>query len=184
MSILEFDYSGLQKIISGGQCGADEGGLNAARTMGVPTGGWMPAGWRTLNGPKPEFESLYNLREHSDSSYNGRTKANVQDSDGTVIIAQNIASTGTQLTIKYCVALKKPYFIIDIVKGKPTEQSLKDFVNFVISKNINILNVAGNRDKKADEWQHAQSYNFFLATDCILYLISELLSKNLIVGIK
>lgn len=29
----------LDKVISGGQTGADQGGLRAARTAGIPTGG-------------------------------------------------------------------------------------------------------------------------------------------------
>ena len=35
----------LSRIISGGQTGADEGGLMAAALLGIPTGGWMPRGF-------------------------------------------------------------------------------------------------------------------------------------------
>ena len=35
------------KIISGGQTGADMGGLLAAKDLGIRTGGWMPKGWLT-----------------------------------------------------------------------------------------------------------------------------------------
>ena len=36
-----------RKVISGGQTGADQAGLVAARRFGIPTGGWMPRGWKT-----------------------------------------------------------------------------------------------------------------------------------------
>jgi hypothetical protein len=37
----------LERVISGGQTGADQGGLRAARACGIPTGGWAPRGWLT-----------------------------------------------------------------------------------------------------------------------------------------
>ena len=43
----------LECIISGGQTGADQGGLLAARKSGIQTGGWCPLGWRTELGPAP-----------------------------------------------------------------------------------------------------------------------------------
>jgi hypothetical protein len=34
----------LTRLISGGQTGADQGGLRAARAAGIETGGWAPLG--------------------------------------------------------------------------------------------------------------------------------------------
>jgi hypothetical protein len=34
----------LERVISGGQTGADQAGLAAAKRLGVPTGGFMPKG--------------------------------------------------------------------------------------------------------------------------------------------
>ena len=36
----------LEKIVSGGQTGADQGGWRAAVACGLATGGWMPEGFR------------------------------------------------------------------------------------------------------------------------------------------
>jgi hypothetical protein len=41
----------LELVISGGQTGADQGGLRATRACGIPTGGWAPRGWLTEAGP-------------------------------------------------------------------------------------------------------------------------------------
>ena len=35
------------KIVSGGQTGADRGGLLAAMDLGLDWGGWAPKGWRS-----------------------------------------------------------------------------------------------------------------------------------------
>lgn len=34
----------LDRVVSGGQTGADQGGLRAARVDGIPNGGWAPLG--------------------------------------------------------------------------------------------------------------------------------------------
>ena len=46
----------LERVISGGQTGADQTGLHAARACGIPTGGWAPRGWLTEAGPAPWLE--------------------------------------------------------------------------------------------------------------------------------
>ena len=40
------------KIVSGGQTGADRGGLEAAIHLGLDWGGWAPKGWRAEDGTK------------------------------------------------------------------------------------------------------------------------------------
>src|SRR4051794_20445226 len=43
----------LTRVISGGQTGAAQAGLHAARRGGLPTGGWAPRGWLVENGTAP-----------------------------------------------------------------------------------------------------------------------------------
>ncbi len=74
----------FQKIISGGQTGADQGALDAALELGVPCGGWCPRGRKSENGPIPE---RYPLQEHESGDTADRTRANVLDSDGNLIFA-------------------------------------------------------------------------------------------------
>ena len=49
--------SPILRIISGGQTGADQGGLRAGAALGLDTGGWIPFGFRTDTGadcrPRP-----------------------------------------------------------------------------------------------------------------------------------
>jgi integrase len=41
----------IEKVVTGGQAGADQGGLRAARAAGIATGGFAPKGWATEAGP-------------------------------------------------------------------------------------------------------------------------------------
>jgi len=51
----------VDRVISGGQTGADIAGLKAAKAFGIPTGGYMTSGFRTLDGYKPEYHREYNV---------------------------------------------------------------------------------------------------------------------------
>lgn len=71
-------------IISGGQTGVDIAALRAAKSCGLQTGGWMPKGWLTEDGPRPEYAGLYNMAECPDVGYPARTRRNVQAADFTI----------------------------------------------------------------------------------------------------
>ena len=127
----------VEKIISGGQTGADQGGLVGAREIGIPTGGMAPKGWKTETGPEPMLAG-YRLTE-MEGGYAARNLANVQVADGTAIFSTNLNSNGTLLTIKFCGDARKPYII------NPDWRQLRDFCT---EHGIKILNVAGNRASK------------------------------------
>lgn len=128
----------VKKVISGGQTGADQGGLKAAWALGILTGGWIPKGWRTDNGPDPGL-AIYGLVETADDGYPNRTKRNVKDSNGTVLFG-DISSPGCKLTIKLCRNIEhiRPYIC------NPTPSELREWIE---EHNIHILNVAGNRER-------------------------------------
>ncbi len=44
----------IDKIISGGQTGADRAGIDVAIELGIPHGGWIPKGRRAENGINQE----------------------------------------------------------------------------------------------------------------------------------
>jgi len=72
----------ITKLISGGQTGADRGGLDAAIHCDLPHGGWCPKGRKAEDGVIP---AEYHLTEMLTDKYLPRTQANVIDSDATVI---------------------------------------------------------------------------------------------------
>jgi hypothetical protein len=57
--------SPLQKVISGGQTGTDQADLIAVTRFGIATGGWMPRGFQTADGPNLQLAERYGLREHT-----------------------------------------------------------------------------------------------------------------------
>lgn len=133
----------LTKIISGCQNGADIAGLKIAKRFGLETGGCIPRGFITLDGPKPEYESLYSIKEHSSSKYPPRTYENVKQSDGTVRFAFDFNSPGEKCTFKAITYYKKPFF--DVNLRLPADPS--EMVNWLTDNKISVLNVAGNSEK-------------------------------------
>ncbi|KKM83328.1 hypothetical protein LCGC14_1310620 [marine sediment metagenome] len=130
----------LRKIISGGQTGADQGGLIAGKKLLLETGGTAPPYWMTEEGPFPELASHFGLVEgpYDRAIYPIRTKRNVEDSDGTVLFGR-MSSPGSKLTLRFCKDLHKSYTV------NPNARVLKRFVEI---NNIEVLNVAGNRESK------------------------------------
>jgi hypothetical protein len=130
----------LEKVISGGQTGADQAGWRAARAAGIPTGGWMPKGFLTEAGPRPEFGEAFGALEIATDSYAARTRQNVRDSDATVWFG-SIDSRGYKATHDAALVLSRPFFIVWPKTTKPS-----DLAGWLAKKNPRGLNVAGNRE--------------------------------------
>lgn len=141
-------FYGLFMVVSGGQCGADQGGLQAAKEMGITTTGLAPKGWKTCRGPRPQL-ARFNLLEDTVDGYTHRTKINVETADATVIIASNPSSSGSRVTAQHSKKVGKPCLVIqvssDMLLHEMDEEGLR-IAQWILEKRINILNVAGNRD--------------------------------------
>jgi hypothetical protein len=138
------------QIVSGGQTGVDRAALDAAMQLGVPAGGWCPEGRMAEDGVIPD---RYPLRELKGGGYPERTRKNVVNSDGTVIIYFEVISDGTELTRRYCVTESKPHLLIDGTKVNEAEAA-KQIRRFVQQYGIGTLNVAGPRAGKNDKAYH------------------------------
>ena len=132
------------KIISGGQTGADRGGLDAAIQLGLPYSGWVPRGRRAEDGQVP---SHYILNEHSSSAYPTRTRLNIMLADATLIVAKEPISSGSLLTLTLCAKLKRPCLPV------PAQHLRRDFDACVNEVCVwldyvqpQVLNVAGSRE--------------------------------------
>jgi hypothetical protein len=135
----------LTKIISGGQTGADLGGLRAGKQLGLATGGCIPRGFPTEDGPKPDLAREFGLREHTSPNYPPRTRANVKDSEGTLRFARNFESRGERCTLKFIEQYGKPSLDIDI----DNPPAMEDVRGWLRTNKIKVLNVAGNTEKQA-----------------------------------
>jgi hypothetical protein len=130
----------IKRIISGGQTGADQGGLKAGEALCLETGGWAPYNWMTAEGPQEELLRDYGLKAapYDPKIYPVRTRLNVKFSHGTVIFG-NTSSPGCRLTLKFCETSLRPCIL------NPTS---KELGLWIIKNHIEVLNVAGNREHK------------------------------------
>jgi hypothetical protein len=167
----EADYPKLRTIISGGQTGADRGGLDAALECGgeegvfntgypLTIGGALPKGRIAEDGKVPDkYTGMY---EVGSSSYPQRTRENIEKSDATVIFRnykrgkeEGKLSRGTALTVKTCEAKGKPYLLIpvDVDVDSKTERDfiavqwvVESILEFLCEHNPTVLNIAGPRE--------------------------------------
>lgn len=137
----------LHLIVSGGQTGADQGGLLGAREAGVRTGGTAPRGWRTEDGAAPWLAD-FGLEEADREAYPVRTRANIDAADGTVIFGLPL-SDGSKLTTQYCAERTKPLLHLPYGEGEhDADEAARELADWLRRNGIGILNVAGNRESR------------------------------------
>ena len=132
----------LRKVISGGQTGADQAGLRVGDEFGMEMGGWMPKGFTTLDGPRPDLAEKYNLKEHDHPSYVPRTYRNAKTADGTIRLAGDFTSRGEKCTLNAIRQFKKPHIDVDLKDPRPPSE----VADWIKENNIEVLNVAGNAE--------------------------------------
>jgi hypothetical protein len=143
----------ITKIVSGGQSGADQGGLDAALYCSIPHGGWCPKGRKSENGIIP---AKYQLQEMPSADYLARTKANVVDSDATIIFTYGELDGGSLKTAQFAIKFRKPHLHVDLEKVTRPE-SIQAVVKWLHESCPGecILNVAGSRTSKAPDIQQS-----------------------------
>ena len=123
----------LKKIISGGQTGADQAALDVAIKFNIPHGGWIPKDRLTEDGP---LDTKYRLTEMETRDYRKRTKKNIEDSHGTVIISRGELTGGSKLTFYHAKLINRPHLYVDLLSTEDFESAifLKSFMESRISK--------------------------------------------------
>jgi hypothetical protein len=138
----------LERIVCGGQTGADRAALDFAIEHNIPHGGWCPKGRLAEDGPLP---NCYQLQETSTDDYRQRTEANVRDSDGTVLITVATTLSGGSLeTFFLAKKSKKP--LLHLAQEQPGGDSPGEKLRrFIADNGIRVLNVAGPRASEEPE---------------------------------
>jgi len=160
--IKSYKHYGVNKIISGGQSGADLAGLRAGRFMKMYTGGTAPAGYLTENGSNFDLKD-YGLNQHKSPSYQPRTAKNIKDADMTIVFG-NLNSPGSLLTCDLCVKYNKPSYLVEKIDIEKHKDKL---LKFIVENNAKIINIAGNRE----------SVNKGIEKKVFMFLV-ELLSRS------
>jgi len=133
----------IGKVVSGGQTGVDRAALDVALEVGILCGGWCPQGRKAEDGAIPAH---YPLVETPSDDYSQRTKWNIRDSDGTLILTWGEPAGGTLLTIDECRRIRKPHLVIDLCDEGNSTAGVEDVREWIAAKVLGgTLNVAGPR---------------------------------------
>ena len=145
--------STIFKIVSGGQAGVDRAALDWAMKHGVPHGGWCPKGRLAEDGA---IDSRYALQETESEGYRQRTRQNVVDSDGTLILNVGELSDGSLTTLRFAERFEKPCLVVQLETGA---EGIRRTLEWLRAHRIFVLNVAGPREsKRPGIYQEAQAF--------------------------
>jgi hypothetical protein len=134
----------LEKIVSGGQTGADRAAVDFAIERGIPHGGWCPRGRKAEDGT---IDRRYQLKETPSSGYVHRTECNVRDSDGTVVFSiAPVLTGGSKKTLELAHKHHKP--VIHIARDGGPAAPDQALLRFIQDNKIKVLNVEGPRASK------------------------------------
>lgn len=134
----------VTKLVSGGQTGADRAALDWTIAHNIEHGGWCPKGRKAEDGP---LEARYRLTETESGSYAQRTKRNIRDSDGTLIVNLGALEGGSLRTVRLAAIQRKPHRVVQMDGGVKPE-IVADVLGWVRDESIRVLNVAGPRESK------------------------------------
>lgn len=131
-------FFGIEKIVSGGQTGADRAAFDFALANGIGTGGFIPKGRIAEDGLIP-FHYL-NLTETDSADLAVRTELNALHSDATLIFSHGRLTGGSLLTRQLVEKNSKPFLHIDL-----NIEHTDSVAEWLASHPITILNIAGSR---------------------------------------
>jgi len=138
--------SKVQKIISGGQTGADRAALDWAIANGFAYGGYIPAGrWAEDGRIADKYQHLVEL-ETDDLAV--RTERNVIEADATLIVARGKLTGGTLYTWKVAGKHRRPVLVAEL--GRFSIENAADKARVWLElAGASVLNIAGPRASKA-----------------------------------
>jgi RimJ/RimL family protein N-acetyltransferase len=141
----------ISQVRSGGQTGADRGGLDAAREAGVAICGWCPPGGLAEDFPEaPGLMKLYpELREGHAPGYVERTAWNVRDAHATLVVSPGGLEplSGTEMTKIFAERFGRPVLVLE---GDNIEDDAATALGWLRGLDMLglTLNVAGPRESK------------------------------------
>lgn len=134
----------VEAIVSGGQSGVDRAALDWALEHNYRQGGWCPKGRKAEDGV---IDRRYGLRETDSDGYRQRTKLNVRDSDGTLIVNIGELNGGSLATLNFCHSMDKPVLVAALDAGI-TPLVVRQVIDWIREQPISTLNIAGPRESK------------------------------------
>lgn len=137
----ETSQTAARCVVSGGQTGVDRAALDAALALGLPIGGWCPAGRRAEDGPLP---AGYPLTPTPSGNEAVRTELNLRDSDATLVLYRGEVGGGTRLTVQLARRLGRPLLLRDL--DHPIV--VAELTAWLRINHVLVLNCAGPRESE------------------------------------
>jgi len=135
----------LKKIISGSQTGVNRAALDVALDKSIPCGGWCPKGRLAEGG---SLSKKYPIVESKSSDDRIATELNILEGDGTLILTWGRPTGGTAMAGIITKRRGKPFLIIDLKEMYDIEKTIKETLNWIEEKRIEILNITGPRESR------------------------------------
>lgn len=134
----------VRRIISGGESGVERAALDLAIQLGISHGGWVAAGRLVDDGLLPD---QYRLTEVASVEGPGSAEANLEMSDGVLLMTRGALSGPSAAVHARAQAQNQPHLLIDLDRYTRFQSSL--LINaWLKSKQIEILFITGPRDKE------------------------------------
>jgi hypothetical protein len=141
----------LERIVSGGQTGADRAALEVALERGLQVGGWIPRGRIAEDGPIPQRFACLRETESPDPAV--RTALNVRDSDATLIVSHGPLVGGSLLTFDEASRRGKPVLHLDlsVVGESEAVSELRTWLEEVDPTTLNVAGPRASHDPRIEE---------------------------------
>ncbi len=127
----------IEKIITGGRTGAEQEAWASARRIGIATGGYMPRGFATEEGPRPRLGLLYGAIEFPLDEAT-RLRANLRRADALLWLGDPLEDDG-QAAIGACRELGRPFLV-----AEPGLTAVAEVVSWLIVFEVKTLAIAGD----------------------------------------
>src|SRR5262249_22632802 len=136
----------LEKIVSGGQTGADRAALDVALASGLEVGGWVPRGRLAEDGRIPD--RYPGLVETDSADPSVRTAATVRDSDATLILSHGPLAGGSRLAQREAEQSAKPLLHLDLdrVSEAAAAARLRGWLAAVAPRTLNVAGPRASED--------------------------------------
>lgn len=144
----------------------DRAALDAAICNGLDIAGWCPKGRIDENGIIPDKYAVLTeatgIFASESENYNFRTRRNIEDSDGTLVLVPALPlpqtiKDGTILTLQHARFCKKPLLILAL--NQPVVKNYTSLTEWLRHNGIKALNIAGPRESSEPGIYHL-SLNF------------------------
>ena len=156
----------ITTIVSGGQTGADRAALDVALAWNLSVRGWVPHGRRAEDGVISAYYP--NLRETAGSDTAERTRLNVRDSDGCLILSHGALIGGSRLAQTTAEELGRPLLHLDL-SSMTIPDAVRVAAAWVEGHGVRELGVGGPR---ASEDPHIYAATTVLLSGLLGFLLA------------